>query len=48
MGGLHNERDGIVEVGVLENINDPAYAPDAFNYFYFLPHHFSKDGKSYY
>lgn len=48
LGGLHNERDGIVEVGVHNSLRDQEYPPDAFTYLYFLPSHFSKDGKTYY
>lgn len=47
-GGPHDGRDGIVEVGVVKNIHDPQYPPDAFSYIFFLPSHFSKDGKNYY
>eukprot|EP00102_Acyrthosiphon_pisum_P025932 XP_016663142.1 PREDICTED: uncharacterized protein LOC107884795 [Acyrthosiphon pisum] len=47
-GGLQYERDGIVQVGVIRDIKNPAYPPDAYTYLYYLPSHFSKDGKNYY
>jgi len=46
-GGLQDERNGIIEVGAVRDTKNPAHPPDAFTYFFFLPSHFSKDGKSY-